>query len=87
MRAPQAAKIARHQHIKQTLWQLCKSDDLFLDNSITHAMDKRTTIAKNNTNSARCVENDLTHAQRNQPTIRLALHGCNTAYRLGSAFD
>jgi hypothetical protein len=28
-------KNAWHQHIKQTLWRLHKSDDLFLDNSIT----------------------------------------------------
>jgi hypothetical protein len=36
----------QHQHIKQTLWQLCNSDDLFLDNSITQAKDECTAIAK-----------------------------------------
>jgi hypothetical protein len=80
-------KIARHQHIKQTLQQLHKSDDLFLDNSITHAEYECTAIAKGNTNNAKCVAINSAHAQRNQWTIGLAQHGRNTAYCLGSAFN
>jgi hypothetical protein len=80
-------KIAWHQHIKQTLQRLRKSDDLFLDNSITQAEDERAAIAKNNTNNAKCMAIDSTHAQRNQPTIGLAQRGQNKAYRLGSAFN
>ncbi len=78
---------AWHQHIKQTLRRLCKSDDLFLDNSITHAKDKCTAIAKNNTNNAKGVAINSAHAQRDQPTIRLAQCGQNTTYRLGSTFN
>ena len=39
-------KIARRQHIKQTLRRLRDSDNLFLDDSITLAEDKRTSLAK-----------------------------------------
>ncbi len=80
-------KIARPQHIKQTLQRLCESDNLFLDNSITQAKDERTVIAKNNTNNAKHVAIDSAHAQRDQPTIGLAQRGQNTAYRLGSTFN
>jgi hypothetical protein len=80
-------KIAWRQHIKRTLQRLCKSDDLFLDNSITQAEDECTAITKNNTNNAKRVAIDYAHAQRNQPTIGLAQCGQNTAYRLGSAFN
>ncbi len=80
-------KIAQHQHIKQTLWRLRKSDDLFLDNSITQAKDERTAIAKNYTNNAKRMAIDSAHAQRDQPTIGLAQCGQNMAYRLGFAFN
>jgi hypothetical protein len=80
-------KITWHQHIKQTLQRLRKSDDLFLDNSITHTEDERTAITKKNTNNTMHVAIDSTHAQCNQPTIRLAQRGQNTAFCLGSAFN
>ncbi len=80
-------KIAQRQHIKQTLRRLCKSDNLFLDNSITQAKDEHTAITKNNTNNTKHVAINSAHAQRNQPTIRLAQRGQNTAYCLGSAFN
>ncbi len=80
-------KIARRQHIKQTLQGQRKSDDLFLDNSITQAEDEHTAIAKNSTNNAKCVAIDSAHAQCNQPSIGLAQHGQNTDYCLGSVFD
>jgi hypothetical protein len=80
-------KIARRQHIKQTLQHLHKSEDLFLDNIITQAKDERTAIAKNNTHNEKHVAIDSAHAQRNQPTIWLTQRGQNMAYRLGSAFN
>jgi hypothetical protein len=80
-------KIAQHQHIKQTLWQLRKSDNLFPDNSITHTKDKCTTIAKNDTKNAKHVAINSTHAQHDQPTIGLAQRGQNRAYCLGYAFN
>jgi hypothetical protein len=79
--------IARCQHIKQTLWHLCESDNLFLDNSITQAEDECTAIAKNNTNNAKHVAINSAHAQRNQSTIGLAQCGKNMAYHLGSALN
>jgi hypothetical protein len=51
MRTPQATKIARRQHIKQTLWQLRNSDGLFLDNSITLTENNWTSLAKNDTSN------------------------------------
>jgi hypothetical protein len=80
-------KIARRQHIKQTLQQLWESDNLFLNNSITHAKDKRTAIAKGNTNNAKCVALDSAHSQCDKLTMGLAQRGRNTAYHLGSAFN
>jgi hypothetical protein len=80
-------QIAQRQHIKQALWRLCKCDNLFLDNSITHTKDRHNTIAKSNTNNSKRVAINSTHAQRNQPAIRLAQRGRNTAYHLGSAFN
>ena len=80
-------KIAQRQHIKHTLRWLCKSDDLFLDNSITQAKDECTAIAKNNTNNAKRIAINSAHAQCDQPTIGLAQRGQNTAYCLGSAFN
>jgi flagellar hook-basal body complex protein FliE len=78
---------AQHQHIKQTRRQLCKSDNLFLNNSITHAEDKCTAFAKGNTNNLRHVVINSAHAQCNQPTIGLAQCGCSMAYHLGSVLN
>jgi hypothetical protein len=79
--------IAWPQRIKQTLWRLRKSDNLFLYNSITHAKDERTTISKNDTDNAKHAAIDCAHAQCNQPTIVLAQCGQNMAYCLGFAFN
>jgi hypothetical protein len=76
-------KFAQRRHIKQTLWRLGKSDDLFLDNSTTLTKDECTTIAKNDTNNAKWVAINSAHAQCIQPTIGLAQRGQNLAYRLG----
>jgi hypothetical protein len=80
-------KNAQCQHIKQTLWQLCKSDNLFLDNSIAQVKDECKAIAKNKTNNVKCVAINSAHAQHAQTTIGLPQCGQNTAYRLGSAFS
>jgi hypothetical protein len=52
-------KIARQQHIKQMLWQLRDSDDLFLNNSITLAEDKRNSLAKDDTNNKKLGQSKL----------------------------
>ncbi len=80
-------KIALRHHIKQTLWWLCKSDELFLNNSITHAKDECTAIAKSDTINAKHVAIGTAYAQRDQPNIRLAQCSHNMAYCLGSAFN
>jgi hypothetical protein len=59
-------KLARRQHIKQTLQWLSESDDLFLDNSITHAKEEHTAITKNDTNNAKHVAINSAHAQHDQ---------------------
>jgi hypothetical protein len=48
---------------------------MFYNNSITHAEDKCTAIAKGNTNNANHVAVDSAHAQCDQPTIGLAQRG------------
>jgi hypothetical protein len=84
---PRQQKTAQRQHFKQTLWRIRKNDDLFLDNSITQTEDECPAIAKNDTNNAKCVAINSTHAQCNQPTIGLAQRGQNMAYRFGSTFN
>jgi len=80
-------KIARRQHIKQTLRRLWDSDDLFLDNSITLAEDKRTSSAKaDDSNSKRMAINDA-HNKCGTTSIGFAQRGRNAAYSLGSAFN
>ncbi len=59
-----SGKIAWHRHIKQTLRQLRKNDNLFLDNSITHTKDECAAITKNNTNNAKPVATNSAHAPR-----------------------
>jgi hypothetical protein len=79
-------KIARQQHIKQTLRRLRESDNLFLDNSITHAEDERTILAKNDGKNTRRLAMDSAHAKHDKPTIGTAQRGRNKAYTWGSAF-
>jgi hypothetical protein len=81
-------KIAWRQHIKQTLWQLRDSDDLFLiKNSITLAEDERTSLAKDDTNNKKCLTIDAAHTKHGTPSIGIAQRGRNAAYSLGSAFN
>jgi hypothetical protein len=80
-------KIARQQHIKQTLRQLRDSDDLFLNNSITLAEDKRTSLAKDNTNNKKCLAIDAAHTKRGTLSIGITQRGRNATYSLGSAFN
>jgi hypothetical protein len=84
---PRQQKIARQQHIKQMLRQLRDSDDLFLNNSITLAEDKRTILAKNGTSNKKLAAIDTAHTKRGTPSIGFAQWGCNTANSLGSAFN
>jgi hypothetical protein len=46
-------KIARQQRVRQTLQQLRKNDDLFLDNSITITEHEHTDLAKNINSNAK----------------------------------
>jgi hypothetical protein len=80
-------KIARRQHIKQTLRRLRDSDDLFLNNSITLAEDEQTSLAKNDTSNKKRAAINTAHTKRGTPSIGLAQWGCNAAYSLGSAFN
>ena len=80
-------KIARQQHIKQTLRRLCDSNNLFLDDSITLAEDEQTSLAKaDETNKQRMAIN-AAHTKHGTPSIGLAQRGHNAAYSLGSAFN
>ena len=80
-------KIARRQHIKQTLWRLRDSDNLFLDNSITLAEDERTRLAKANENNKKRIAVNAAHTKCGTTNIGFAQHGRNAAYSLGSAFN
>jgi len=80
-------KIARRQHIKQTLRCLRDSDNLFLDDSITLADDKRTSLAKADENNKKRMAINAAHAKRGTTNIGFAQCGRNAAYSLGSAFN
>ncbi len=80
-------KIARQQHIKQTLRQLCDRDDLFLNNSITLAEDKRTSLAKDDTSNKKRLAINAALTKRGTLSIGIAQRGRNAAYSLSSAFN
>jgi len=80
-------KIARRQHIKQTLRRLRNSDNLFLDDSITLAEDERTSLAKADETNKKRMAINAAHTKRGTTSIGLAQHGRNAAYSLGSAFN
>jgi len=80
-------KIARRQHIKQTLRRLRDSDNLFLDDSITLAEDKRTSLAKANETNKKRMAINAAHTKHGTTSIGLAQRGHNAAYSLGSAFN
>ncbi len=80
-------KIARQQHIKQTLRQLRKSNDLFLDNSITLAEDERTSLAKADDSNKKRMAINTAHIKRGKTSIGFAQRGRNAAYSFGSAFN
>jgi len=80
-------KIARQQHIKQTLRRLRDSDNLFLDDSITLAEDKRTSLAKANETNKKRMAINAAHTKHGTTSIGLAQRGHNAAYSLGSAFN
>jgi hypothetical protein len=80
-------KMARQQHIKQTLRQLRDSDELFLDDSITLAEGKRTSLAKANDSNKKRMAINAAHTKRGTTSIGFAQRGCNAANSLGSAFN
>jgi hypothetical protein len=80
-------KIARQQHIKQSLRRLCKSNDLFLNNSITLAEDERTSLAKTDASNKKCMAINNAYTKRGTAHIGFAQRGRNAAYCLGSAFN
>jgi hypothetical protein len=80
-------KIARRQHIKQTLRCLCDSDDLFIDNSITLAEDERTSLAKADDSNRKRMAIKNAHNKCSTTSIGFAQRGRNVAYSLGSAFN
>jgi hypothetical protein len=65
-------KIARQQHIKQTLRRLHDIDDLFLDNSITLAEDEWTSLAKNDTSNKKRAAINTAHTKCGIPSIGFA---------------
>jgi hypothetical protein len=73
-------KIAWRQHIKLMLCLQSKNKNLFLDNSITQAKDKRTVLAKGNQTNTQCLAIDSAHVNSNKPAIGLTQRGCNAAY-------
>ncbi len=80
-------KIARHQHMKQTLRWLRDSDDLFLDNSISLTEDERTSLAKCGTSNKKHSVFNSAHTKHGTTSIGFAQRGHNAAYSLGSAFN
>ncbi len=84
---PRQRKINRQLHIKQTLRRLQDNDDLFLNNSITLAEDKQTSLAKDNTNNKKRLAINAAHTKHGTPSIGIAQCGCNAAYSLGSTFN
>ena len=80
-------KNARQRHIKQTLWRLRDSDDLFLDNSITLAADGRTSSAKDHTSNKKNLAINIAYTNHGTTSIGFAQRGRNATYSLGSAFD
>ncbi len=80
-------KIARRQHIKQTLRRLRDSNNLFLNDSITLAEDKRTSLAKADESNKQRMAINAAHTKRGTTSIGFTQRGCNAAYSLSSAFN
>jgi len=80
-------KIARRQHIKQTLWRLRDSDNLFLDDSITLAEDEWTSLAKADDSNRKHMAINDAHNTCGTTSIGFAQLGRIAAYSLGSAFN
>ncbi len=80
-------KIAWQQHVWQTLRQLRKNDDLFLDNSITITEDECTDLSKNNDSNAKRKAIASSHVRQDKPSIGLAQRGCNLVHSMSSTFN
>ncbi len=73
-------KIAWCQLIMQPLKRLHESDNMFIQNNITHTKDECTILAKGDNNNVRHVAIDSAHAKHDTPNIRLAKRSRTTAY-------
>ncbi len=80
-------KIARRQHIKQTLRCLRDSNNLFLDDSITLAEDEWTSLAKADESNKKRMAINAAHTKRGTTSIGFAQRGRNADYSLSSAFN
>jgi hypothetical protein len=69
------------------LRRLHDSNDLFLNNSITLAEDKRTSLAKANDSNKKHMAINTAHIKRGTTSIGFAQCGCNAAYSFGSVFN
>jgi len=69
------------------LRRLCNSDDLFLDDSITLAEDKRTSLVKADDSNRKLMAINDAHNKCGTTSIGFAQRGRNAAYILGSAFN
>jgi hypothetical protein len=72
-------KIAWQQHIKQTLRRLRDNDNLFLDDSITLAEDKQTSLAIANDSNKKRMAINTAPTKRGTTSIGFAQPGCNAA--------
>ena len=82
----QDRKFKRRQHRRDTLAQLARQEDLFLDECITVAEDERTIMAKADTSDGRRLTIDKAHDKSNaKPTPGIKQQWRNKSYGLCSA--
>ena len=84
----QDRKLKRRQHRRETLEQLARQEDHFLDESITVAEDERTVMAKADTTNGRQLNIDKAYDTSNaKPSPGIKQHWRNTSYEVCSAFN
>ena len=82
----QDRKFKRRQHRRDTLAQLARQEDLFLDECITVAEDERTIMAKADTSDGRRLTIDKAHDKSNaRPTPGIKQQWRNKSYGMCSA--
>ena len=83
----QDRKLKRRQHRRETLDQLARQEDHFLDDCITVAEDERTVTAKADTTNGKKLIINKAHDKSNaKPTPGIKQHWRNTSYDVCSAF-